>query len=167
MEKETADREPLSSFSPERPFTERLFESFVGDISSTVGSYHVGQLDAEAFVKRLRGLVKGLEAFTKNGSVEQVLSRAEMVILDGVCRDISAAAEGDVTGPEPVIATEPERRASAVIPTEVSSPGRTNEAEESGMRREKGTCDDQISRLAPLARNDKRGAPLARNDNRK
>jgi hypothetical protein len=111
MEKETADREPLSSFSPKRPFTERLFESFVGDISSTVGSYHVGQLDAEAFVKRLGALVKGLQAFTKNGSVEQVLSRAEMVILDGVCRDISAAAEGDVTGPDPVIPTEPEGRA--------------------------------------------------------
>ena len=67
---------------------DRLFRSFVDDLRKVLFEHAGGGLSDEGLIGRVEEILGNLKTFSSEGEVQNVLSRAEMVILDGVCRDV-------------------------------------------------------------------------------
>ena len=66
----------------------RLFDSFVDDLRELTFSYRAELIGEDELIREAEAVVKILKTFSSDGEVQNVLSRAEIVILDGVCRDV-------------------------------------------------------------------------------
>ena len=131
METQRPSTESLRAIAAERSFLKRLFDSIVDDIRNTVSAYTVAGTPESEFIDHLATQVKSLRSLSARGEMQQILTRAELVMLERVCRDIgntedaaeASAAEQLRRAGEQFLADEPAPVGRAVSPGEIGGAG--------------------------------------------
>ena len=79
---------PLPATLIGKTMRQRLFSTLVDDLREATFNFNAKILTEEEFLNHAEQILKNLRAFSSEGNVQNVLSRAEIVILDGVCKDV-------------------------------------------------------------------------------
>lgn len=131
METKRPSTESLRAIAAERSFLKRLFDSVVDDTRQTICDYNCGKMNEAVFIHHLAVQIKTLRSLSARGEMQEILTRAELVMLERVCRDIgntedaaeASAAEQLRRAGEQFLADEPAPVGRAVSPGEMDAAG--------------------------------------------
>ncbi len=88
METKSPSTESLRAIAAEKSFLKRLFDSVVDDTRQTICDYNCGKMNEAVFIHHLAVQIKTLRSLSARGEMQEILTRAELVMLERVCRDI-------------------------------------------------------------------------------
>ena len=71
-----------------RPLVKRLWESHLDDLTATLEAFNTGAITEAALHEEIGRLVPILQSLRVGGRLQEVLDRAQIVILDNVMQDI-------------------------------------------------------------------------------
>ena len=89
MEQATASTRSLRAFAKEKSFRKRLFDSLVGELQSAQWQYSIDRIDERELMSRVLEILEGMQALSAGGEIDELLSRSEAVILNGVYADVT------------------------------------------------------------------------------